>query len=651
MTTVLRKRVIYGLGIPLLVLNAWFGTYAYVVVQALLWTQTSLLRGPIFWLFLLALWNLAARRIAPRLTLTTGEMITLYAMVTLETCAQGIGFVQILVHQMAGAIYYGNADNGWDKELWPHIPDWLALRDSAALNGFFRGNSTFYNLDTLRAWAIPVLAWGTFLFAIFWTLFCIMTLLRHHWAEEERLTFPLVQLPLHMVQATGITPDGTPFWRNSWMWAGFLLAGGLESVNFLNFLFPSIPSIPIKPVGPNQLEDLFTVRPWSEMGMLRLAFYPFAIGIGYLLSLDISFSCWFFYLGTKVVNVASAALGFGEGGGSGPANRMPFLQEQSVGAFLALAGWMLWSARSVFVRTFQGILSGSNRDNQEMMSYRRALIGGGVGILFLTSFLTFAGLAFPVAVLFVLVYLCFSLTLARIVSEAGAGWAWGPEWGASGFTSDAIGSQNLPQKSLVILNGYTSWMRDMCDNPMPQEFHGAQLGRAASVSAPALLKPLLCALILGIALAFWAHLDIYYRFGAATAKVRPWLSTFGTAPFNATMATLQNSQPSDIPGLIAAGVGASIVAGLSLLRQRLTLFPFHPLGFALATTQSMQYMWCPFFLAWGMKAITLRYGGIRAYRAALPFFLGLILGDYIVPIAWGAFGMLSDTQQYMAFPH
>jgi hypothetical protein len=87
------------------------------------------------------------------------------------------------------------------------------------------------------------------------------------------------------------------------------------------------------------------------------------------------------------------------------------------------------------------------------------------------------------------------------------------------------------------------------------------------------------------------------------------------------------------------------------MRQQFPWWPIHPLGYALALTNSMEYMWCPFFIAWLAKWITLRYGGIRAYRAALPFFLGLILGDYIVPTLWGIFGMITDGQQYMAFPH
>ena len=65
----------------------------------------------------------------------------------------------------------------------------------------------------------------------------------------------------------------------------------------------------------------------------------------------------------------------------------------------------------------------------------------------------------------------------------------------------------------------------------------------------------------------------------------------------------------------------------------------------------MEYMWCPFFVGWALKSLVLRYGGIRLYRPALPFFLGLILGDYVVPMIWGLYGTAIHTQVYMAFPH
>ncbi|HVK03216.1 MAG TPA: DUF6785 family protein [Armatimonadaceae bacterium] len=644
----MRKGVVYGLGTLLLVLNAYFGTYAYVVVQALLWTQTSLLRGPVVVLALLVLLNGLFLKFARRSALNQHELLTLYAMLCLGTCSAGYGFVQILINQMAAPFYFKTGGNRWEELLIPHIPAWLAPRDPDVINGFFRGNSTLWDPVVLKGWAVPVLAWTGFIFAIFWTLLCATTLVRRQWVEEERLTFPLVLLPLEMTENGG----ATPFWKNRIMWAGFLVAGLLESANFINFLYPSFPTVPLKPsMGQNALHTFLTVRPWNTIGTLYLSFYPFAIGIGYLLALEVSFSCWFLYLMSKVAILACYALGLSEGGGSGPANRAPFIREQSVGAFIGIAVFSLWMARKALSQAWQEMQHPTGRDRDEVMSYRMAVIGGLVGLAFLVGFLIAAGFSPAMSAIFVFVYLCFSITLARIVSEAGAGWAWAPSWSPAAFTADSIGNTHLSAKHITMLHGYGSWLSDMRDNPMPQQVQSAKIAGQAGFSPRTFLGPLVFASLVGILLAFWAHLDIYYTYGAATAKVRPALANGATGPFRTAATLLVTPTLQDTVGLIAAGFGSALAIGLSVLRQQFTWWPFHPLGYALATTNSMEYMWFPFFLAWLAKKLTLQYGGIKAYRAALPFFLGLILGDYIVPTLWGVFGMLTGYQQYMSFPH
>ena len=642
----LRRVVVYGLGTLLLLFNAYFGTYAYVIVQALLWTQTSLLRGPVVVLFFLVLINIALLRVARRWALSQAELVTLYAMLCIGTCAAGIGFVQHLINQMAGVYYFATPGNAWREMLWPHIPRWFGPSDPEVINGYFRGNSTLYNATVLKGWAVPVLAWSAFIFVIFWVLLCAMALVRRQWVEEERLTFPLVPLPLEMTQAGG----NAPFWRNKWMWSGFLVAGILESMNAVNFLYPNFPSLPLKPVGPNVLDQYLTTRPWNQAGSLAIAFYPFAIGIGYLLALDVSFSCWFLYLCVKVANVLSFMLGFSAGGGSGPANRIPFIREQSVGAFVGIALFSLWMMRRALAHAWREMKRPTGADKDEIMSFRTAILGGGAGLLFLVAFLAAAGLPVGVAALFVLIYVCFSLTLARIVSEAGAGWAQAPTWSVTQLATDIVGANNLSTKSMTLLHGYTSWMADMRDNPMPQQAHGIRLGQSARVSPRAFLWPLVFASAVGVLFAFWAHLDLFYTYGASTAKVRPWIASFGSAPFRRTASLIAMPTYTDTPGLVAAGFGTVMVIGFWLLRLFFSWWPLHPVGYALATTPSMDVMWFPFFIAWLAKLVTLRYGGIRAYRAALPFFLGLILGDYVVPSLWGLFGMITGYQQYMAFP-
>lgn len=643
----LRKRVIYGLGLPLLVLNAFFGTYAYVVVQALLWTQTSLLRGPLVLLFFLILFNLLVIRCARRYALSQAELLLLYTMLCLGTCAGGLGFVQVLINQITAVFYFASPSNGWESHLWPHIPLWMAPRQHAVLKSFYQGNATLYTPKILSAWAVPVAAWTAFIFALFWVFLCLVTLMRRRWVEEERLTFPLAHLPLEMTDQGGVSP----FWKNRLMWAGFLVAGLLESINSLAYIYPSVPSIPIKPIGPNDLDAVLTTFPWNAAGMLRLAFYPFVIGIGYLLSLDVSFSCWSLYLCVKLANILSAVLGFSQEGGAGAANRAPYIREQSVGAFLGVALLALWSARKALAQAWQEMRRPTGRDAAELMSYRLALLGGGIGLMFLVGFLFSAGLALPVAIVLVGIYLCFGLTLARIVSEVGAGWAWAPDWSPAAFTSDLFGADRLSPQTLTVLHGYTMWMADMRDNPMPQQMQAGKLAQSAGFSARAFLGPLVLASLVGILCAFWAHLHIYYIYGAATAKVRPYLAGLGPGRFSQTMGLVSSPTSRDTAGLVAATVGLLLAGAFSALRLRYAWWPFHPLGYALATTSSMDYMWCPFFVAWLAKSVTLRYGGVRAYRTVMPFFLGLILGDYVVPCLWGLWGMTIGQQQYLVFPH
>jgi hypothetical protein len=65
-------------------------------------------------------------------------------------------------------------------------------------------------------------------------------------------------------------------------------------------------------------------------------------------------------------------------------------------------------------------------------------------------------------------------------------------------------------------------------------------------------------------------------------------------------------------------------------------WPFHPTGFALAHAfLAMTWVWFPMLMGWAAKAIILRYGGMKLYRAWIPFFLGLLLGDVVIGVLAG----------------
>ena len=91
-----------------------------------------------------------------------------------------------------------------------------------------------------NAWLLPALAWILFILVMMIVMVCINTLLRVQWAERERLTYPIIQLPLEMAHPK------SRFFKNKLMWFGFGIISVIVTVNILNSLYPSVPYIPIK---------------------------------------------------------------------------------------------------------------------------------------------------------------------------------------------------------------------------------------------------------------------------------------------------------------------------------------------------------------------------------------------------------------------
>ncbi|HUV05009.1 MAG TPA: DUF6784 domain-containing protein [Armatimonadota bacterium] len=60
----------------------------------------------------------------------------------------------------------------------------------------------------------------------------------------------------------------------------------------------------------------------------------------------------------------------------------------------------------------------------------------------------------------------------------------------------------------------------------------------------------------------------------------------------------------------------------------------HPLGYALCGSWTMIVFWFSCFVAWVVKSLVLRYGGMRMYVKARPWFLGMILGEFGMAVVW-----------------
>ena len=93
----------------------------------------------------------------------------------------------------------------------------------------------------------------------------------------------------------------------------------------------------------------------------------------------------------------------------------------------------------------------------------------------------------------------------------------------------------------------------------------------------------------------------------------------------------------------AVGAGVAITVALTILRVRFLWWPFHPIGLVLAPVWAMHMLATSVFIAWLIKVIVMRFGGLRGFRMALPFFLGLVLGDAFTAGMWALVGLITGT--------
>ena len=103
----------------------------------------------------------------------------------------------------------------------------------------------------------------------------INVLVRRQWVETEKLTYPIIQLPLRMID----DPGG--LFRNKLLWAGFAIAGGLDLLNELHHIYPAIPAIHLK---LHDLRQYLTEQPMEQRGLVPHFVLSFCDRFGILYS-------------------------------------------------------------------------------------------------------------------------------------------------------------------------------------------------------------------------------------------------------------------------------------------------------------------------------------------------------------------------------
>lgn len=588
----------------------------------------------IFSLFVLALVNLALKNFWPRWAMSVPELIVVYVMTNIGTAIVSTDMVQVILTLMHYPFWFATPENGWASLFHQYIPTWLSVRDLTVLKPFYEGHSTLYTAHHIKAWLGPVLAWCGLIFVLLFIMLCINIIVRSQWTDRERLTYPIVELPLAM------TEGEVWFFRSRAMWVGLGIAAVIGIINGLSFLYPLVP---ITPFRRFELTHFFPrTHPWNGLWHIDYCLFPCIIGLGFLIPLDLLFSSWFFFLFGQVEGVVSEMMGWG----LGDPHARYYIFARSYGAYLGLAISLLWLSKGYLKQVWRRAwgLPSEVDDSGEPLSYRWAILGLLGGGIFLLVFCLLAGMSVPMIIIFFLIYFTMSLVTTRIRAEVGLIGTGLSTPRPDYLIISALGSRPISPNNLAMFTMFYGFNRFYRAHPMPHQLEGFKMASSAKMEGRRMSAALIIAAGVGALASFWLLLHCYYQVGAGMATTYGYARMFGGTPIPRLSVWLESPVKPDYAQVGNIGGGIVVTMFLSFMRTRFLGWPFHPVGYALGP--SLNQVWMAVFVAWLIKLIILRYWGLKGYRAALPFFLGLMLGDYLIGTSWTLIGLAFGIKTY-----
>ena len=585
--------------------------------------------GAIFLLFVLVFAiNGILRRIGPRVGLATGELITVYVMLVLASAIPSWGFTMNMMGLIGGIRYYASPENRWSELILPYIRPWLTPTDENALAGFFLGLPPGESLPW-RAWAVPLAMWGMFIMSVYLVMIAIVAILRKQWVEHERLTFPLAQLPLEMATTATPTAAWPSLFRSRLMWAGFAVPALLLSYNGLAKYMTGMPPLALGaylPVVPRILHAAFHFR--FEV-----------IGLAFLVNTDVLLSLWLFAWLYMIQKAFFAHIGFSLGAVelySGPGT--PTEAYEAFGALAAYVLIGLWVARKHLARVARKVLRNDPEvdDSSELLGYREAVVLLVLGLVYIIAWMVRSGMGVGHAILFIVGGLIAFLGLTKIICEAGLAYARTPVT-PSAFVHSFLGPAGLSPATIVNLGMALCWSGDTRTIAMTSAATGAKLGSDGRVRQRALFWAMVIALLVGLVASMVAVFLIGYGHGGM--NLGGWQFTSMNRATGSWMIQHMRIEESghagmSVPKMGFMGIGAVLMCILMVCRYRFPWWPIHPAGLAVGLTHPTFHVWFSVFLAWLVKVIILKLGGISLYRRTRPFFLGMVLGAFTTAGVW-----------------
>ncbi|MDZ7598100.1 MAG: DUF6785 family protein [Desulfobacterales bacterium] len=614
--------------------------------------------APFFILFWLTLLVAAAGRLAGRRVWLSGrELLIVWILMVLASGIAYTGLARTFLINLTAPYHFANVENRWETVLQPLLPEALFPQDREAVatlyNGLVGGRQmgwlTVVRQIPWHAWALPLATWGGFILLCYLVMLCLVNILSRQALANERMNFPLLRVPQLMEDALDEGRLGS-FLTDRFLLTGMLLPVALHLLNGLHFYLPAVPQLPtLILAGPYfPKTGLF-----SGFYKLKIYIYPAFIGFAFLTSRQISFSFWLFFilggllgglLGVLGYNIPAAALGVT----FGPTLSHPE-EMQMLGAYGVFFVFLMWLARFHLLDTLREALwlKKAVPAETEWFSTRLAfwgvVIGGGGIVAWCHAF----GIPLAASLLFIGAAFMVLLVASRIICQGGIAYftlTAAPIDGLLAFFGPGfLGHVGLlvatvVQKALFV---------DLRESLMPSLLHASKIS-AALKNRRLVGGGIVITLLAGITVSLVAMLALCYKFGVRELQF-DWATQTTLAVYDNVFALIESPIGSSHWVMLFALLGAALMLVLVVCYHRFYWWPIHPLGYLTAYSSAMRILWFSFFVGWLCNTLCMRYGGVVLYKRLRLFFVGLILGDFLMGGIWAVVGLFAGAS-YLVLP-
>ena len=578
--------------------------------------------------------------------LTQSQLLGVYVALLAAAALPSCQFAGWLATITTGPFYYATSANHWE-DAWRHLPSWWGPRapvEAEAIRQLYEGLDPGVRIPW-GTWLKPLLAFGPMVIALYVAFLAVGVLLAPQWIDREKLAFPLVQLPLDLTQGG----DGSPhlwrsFLRSRLMWVGATIPIVCHTLNGLHRFLPTVPEVPLRGIDLNRF---LVGRPWVAAQPLRIDIHLCLVGFAALCSRDVPTSTWVFFLIAKLESVFGCAMGWT----AGPPSvwlrdiEFPVLVAQQVGSTLMFLGLMLWAARGYLREAWRR----AGAPTPEGRQHRLSFVTLGVTFVGLCAWSMAGGMQAWVAAGLWLLTLAFMVVAHRMMAEGGVNLLWDAQSGPNYLLYALDGGRYLGPRTwmqLVCLPYFTWHFKGAVG---PHAFESLKLISAAGLDRRRALGVMVAAMVLAAVVSYLTTVWLVLRHGGGVVLEPFRFEHVGLRPMWEFSAVTDQPQGFQWPKLAGMAASAVVTWGLSWLRWRYEWWRLHPIGYILGNTIVVWFMWASVALGSALSWLVVRYGGARGYRAARPFFLGLIFGDFLMLGLWTVITAATGTRDFQLF--